>query len=95
VACNLISGIIYIEMKTFSHSCIKCAKQYSDSDEDAYYCEECNVVRKEIAKKIDAQRVHQDTEQVGGFKAFEALAEAKGGRRGNGLFVNARDMGIF
>jgi len=82
-------------MKTFSHSCIKCAKQYSDSDVDAYYCEECNAVRLEVAKKIDAQRVHRPEEQLGGFRAFEALAEAKGGKRGDTLFVNVRDMGIF
>jgi len=83
-------------MKTFSHSCIKCSKPYSDSNEDAYYCEECNVVRIELAKKIDSQRVNRPSEQVvGGFEAFEALATAKGGKRGNALFVNARDMGIF
>lgn len=37
-----------------THSCIKCKAQYQSEDEDAYYCDPCNVERLEIAKKIDA-----------------------------------------
>lgn len=39
--------------------CIKCKKEYIDSDPDDYYCPECLIIKKkfaeELQKKIDAR----------------------------------------
>lgn len=37
------------------HSCIKCGVKYSDSDEDAYYCEGCLVEKNRIAAEVQAK----------------------------------------
>ena len=39
----------------YTHNCTKCAKQYSDTDPDAYLCKECLIEKRSIAAKIDAQ----------------------------------------
>ena len=40
----------------FTHKCVKCEKEYQDSDPDPYYCDLCNKTRLEIAKRIDKEK---------------------------------------
>lgn len=41
--------------ETFNHKCIKCEKEYTDTDPDPYYCEQCNKERLAIAKRVNRQ----------------------------------------
>lgn len=37
----------------YTHSCIKCGKEYKDSDPDPYYCKACVAEKKAIAEAVD------------------------------------------
>ena len=38
---------------SFPHKCIKCSKDYSDEDVDAYLCAECTIIKKQIAEEVN------------------------------------------
>lgn len=42
---------------SISHVCIKvsCGRSYSDEEVDAYYCPDCVIKNKEIARQVDAK----------------------------------------
>lgn len=44
-------------MKDYQHTCIKptCTETYTDTDQDAYYCESCTVEKNKIAAQIDSK----------------------------------------
>lgn len=41
----------------YSHRCLKkdCNKEYEDEDLDAYYCPDCTVLKKALAKDVDSK----------------------------------------
>lgn len=49
----------------YTHRCIKpnCAKNYEDTDPDAYYCPSCNEERKAVAREVDARLGARTPEQ--------------------------------
>jgi hypothetical protein len=76
------------------HQCIKpsCGNNYESDDIDAYYCPSCDAERKQIAKQIDKQFIHSDTEPTV-MQSFEAVAktyDAPDGRRV--MLARARDI---
>lgn len=79
----------YYTLNMFKHLCIKpsCKKSYESEDVDAYYCEECVLLNKEIAKKIDATHVTVAPVKSD-FQNYEEL------RKRNGV-VRPRDIGII
>lgn len=42
-------------MSNYTHTCIKpdCSNSYTDNDPDAYYCESCKQINKELAQEIE------------------------------------------
>lgn len=70
--------------KEYSHKCIKCKTDYTDFDEDDYYCASCNEERKRIAAEVDAKmssrprketksllQIYDESPKVGGFAVFK------------------------
>lgn len=90
-------------MKTYTHSCIKCLKQYSDNEIDAYYCNECNNARLQIAREIDKKVGSTVGQKPTGISALEADMKLKGGFsettqdgiNNSRLFINVRDIGLL
>ena len=64
-------------MSKYRLACIKCSEVYSTDDPDPYYCAPCEVEKKKVAAKIDAQlgpstnRSHSMSD----LQAFEASAK--------------------
>jgi uncharacterized Zn ribbon protein len=76
-----------------THNCIKCAKEYQDTDVDAYYCGTCKEEAKNIAKQVDAKVANirsKKKETLSTLEQYDAIRQANG----NARFVNARDLGL-
>ena len=70
----------------FKVSCIKCRQKYNSDEPDDFYCPECDVIRKEIAKKID--------EQIAGRpkKNRQSLLQSYDSRRKIRGFISAQEL---
>ena len=78
-------------MANYKQNCIKCAKQYDTDDPDPYYCGECFLKSKEIAKEIDKKMAMMPKKKViSDLQQFDELVKTKG-QRG---FVDYKDLGI-
>lgn len=76
-------------MQTYTHSCIKCKTQYSDEEQDAYYCPTCVVEKKRIADAIDKRiAANPSRETVSDLERYNQLAKTRGVRG----FVRASDI---
>ncbi len=65
--------------------------QYDTDDPDPYFCKECHIKAKEIAKEIDAKMAMRPKKKVDSdLQQFDELAKIKG-QRG---FVHYKDLGI-
>lgn len=72
-------------------SCVKCKKEYQSKEPDDFYCEDCNKIRLQVAKEIDAKFANRPKRKVvSDLQQFDALAKDKGTKG----FVNAKDLGI-
>ena len=80
-------------MTTYQHKCLKCREPYTDTDQDDFYCEKCNAVRKEIAKEVDKKMANRVStrETKSELQIFNELAK-RGGAKNN--FVKISDLGI-
>jgi len=47
--------------QNYTHNCIKCATQYTDTDPDPYYCQTCNEARKALARQVDQKMAGRTT----------------------------------
>lgn len=76
-------------MEIYTHSCIKCKTQYSDEEQDAYYCPTCEVEKKRIASEVDKRiGANPVRETVSDLERYNQLAKARGVRG----FVRASDI---
>jgi hypothetical protein len=59
------------------HTCIKssCGAQYEDKEVDAYYCPDCVVYKKSIAKELDKKFKTTNQPVMSDLAAFEATAK--------------------
>lgn len=74
----------------FTHSCIKCLTEYTDTDPDPYYCSSCNETRKILAKEVDEKMKGISRVQVkSDLQTYEEIRNSRGTN-----FVNIKDMGI-
>ncbi len=76
----------------FKHVCIKpgCGKTYEDSDADAYYCSDCNELRKVIAKEVDIKLAGIVSKRAkSDLQIYDEIRKARGVN-----FVNINDLGI-
>ena len=73
------------------HICIKpnCGKSYADDDVDAYYCPDCVIMNKEIAKRINATIKTSSEKTKSDLEIYDELSKGRGTH-----FVNAKDLGI-
>lgn len=63
----------------YTHSCIKCQTQYTDTDPDAYYCEPCNAERKAIAADIDKKLAMKPKKKImSSIQAYNAAPKVRG-----------------
>lgn len=59
-----------------THSCVKCAAQYQDTDPDPYYCDPCKAERVAIAKEIDRKLGSRSSKPVmSDLQAFDASSK--------------------
>lgn len=72
-----------------SHTCIKCHTNYQDNEEDDYYCEDCLVSKKEIAKEIDSKFASQKNKirPKSDFEIYNDILKVK-------RIVTIKDLGI-
>lgn len=74
------------------HLCIKpsCKRPYEDEEIDDYYCDECTLEKKAIAKRIDRKLQGTVKEPVKSELAiYDELLESRGGK-----FPTTKDLGI-
>lgn len=77
--------------KSYKVHCIKCKKQYESVEPDAYYCEDCFKVKKQVAAEIDAKFANRPRKEVvSDLQNFDAIAKQRGVKG----FVSAKDLGI-
>jgi uncharacterized protein (DUF885 family) len=87
-----------------TYACIKCNTKYQSSDDEAYLCEACLLVKESIAKTMD--KTYSTVGQVpqGMATQMEQIAREKGGyaegtdSQGNKIsrvFVNVKDLGLL
>lgn len=63
----------------YSHKCIKCQKEYTDTDPDPYYCASCNAERKIIAKQIEKKMAHTiSTKAPSALKEYDNAPKVRG-----------------
>lgn len=60
---------------SIQHTCIKisCGKTYSDNEVDPYYCPDCLIKNKAIAKEVEAKIAARPKKQVKG--EYQLLVE--------------------
>lgn len=78
-------------MGSIKHKCIKptCSNEYSDDDVEAYYCDSCREINKQIAEEIEKKRAMlPKNETKSSFKIYEELPKTRG-------FINAKDLGLL
>lgn len=77
-------------METIKHQCIKCQTIYSDTEIDAYYCPDCLVEKKKIAKEIDKKLAGNVTQHTkSDFQLYEEQRLANGGK-----FPHFKSLGL-
>jgi len=75
-------------MELYPHKCIKCSKDYKDSDVDPYLCEECKIEKNKIANEIDKKMsMRPKREEMSDLKRYDQAVKVRG-------FVSAKEFGI-
>lgn len=72
------------------HKCIKCGKDYSDTDVDAYLCESCVIEKNKIAREFDSKPRPPTKKVKSEIEIYNDITKATGKP-----FINARDLGLF
>jgi len=76
--------------EVFKHTCVKpeCTNTYSDTDPEAYYCENCKEQRLAIAKEIDTKipqraRPQNFEERMGNYQSIRGITMINLPKNGN------------
>lgn len=63
----------------YNHKCIKCSKEYKDTDPDPYYCNPCNEERKIIAEQVTKKvLLTKSTHAPSSLQAYDAANKVRG-----------------
>lgn len=72
----------------YTHACINCSTEYTDTDADAYYCAPCLVEHKKKAEEIQKKINSRPRKQVkSDFQRYQELVKLRGSN-----FININEL---
>lgn len=74
-------------MNTFTCIMPGCDNQYTTEEEEAYYCESCQLHKKNVAKEIDKKFAHRDRNEKSELEIFEEQAHSFDKPDGTKIFL--------